>query len=61
VTIVDRAVAALCCLLLAAGVVVLTVFLFRHPSMQNWLQLSGVICIGWILVGGILFVVESRH
>ncbi|MGI8914243.1 MAG: hypothetical protein ACR2JY_10775 [Chloroflexota bacterium] len=57
----DRLVAAVCCLLLAGSVVLLTVYLFRHPSMQNWLQLSGVICFGWILVGGILFIVESRH
>lgn len=57
----DRIVAAVCSLLLAGGIVVLTVYLFHHPTMQNWLQLSGVICFGWIVVGGILFVVESRH
>jgi TRAP-type C4-dicarboxylate transport system permease small subunit len=57
----DRGIAALCSLLLAGSIVVLTYYLFRHPTMQNWLQLSGVICFGWIIVGGILFVVESRH
>lgn len=57
----DRVIGAACSVLLAASIVVLTVYLFRHPSMQNWLQLSGVICFGWILVGGILFIVESRH
>jgi TRAP-type C4-dicarboxylate transport system permease small subunit len=57
----DRVVAGTCSLFLAVSIVVLTVYLFRHPTMQNWLQLSGVICFGWILVGGILFVVESRH
>jgi hypothetical protein len=57
----DRVIAGTCSLFLAGSTVVLTVYLFRHPSLQNWLQLSGVICLGWILAGGILFVVESRH
>ena len=57
----DRLMAATLCILLTASVVLLTLFLFRHPSLQNWLQLSGVICVGWILVGGVLFVVESRR
>ena len=57
----DRVVAAALSALLTGIVVLLTVYLFRHPSLQNWLQLSGLICTGWVLVGGILFVVESRH
>lgn len=57
----DRLIAATVSILLAASVVLLTVYLFRHPSLQNWLQLSGIICVGWMVVGGILFVVESRR
>jgi len=57
----DRIIAAVLSALLACIVVLLTVYLFHHPSLQNWLQLSGLICAGWVLVGGVLFVVESRH
>lgn len=58
---IDRLIAATLSILLTGSVVLLTVYLFRHPSLQNWLQLSGVICVGWMLVGGVLFVVESRR
>ena len=57
----ERLIAATLGILLTASVVLLTVYLFRHPSLQNWLQLSGIICLGWMLVGGVLVVVESRR
>ncbi|GEM_PF-3983128 len=51
----------ICCLFLAANVVLLTVLLLRRPNLHTWLIFTGAICIGWLLVGGLLALNQSRR